>query len=150
MLLYYEDIDIGEDRELGSYTADRDELIQFAERYDPQPIHVDPAAAADTMYGGIIASGWHTSSACMALLVEGFLNDTVSLGSFGLDELRWRTPVRPEDTINVTHRITDKGESTTRDDRGYIENEVEATNEESEEVVFWRATNIFLKRADRE
>jgi acyl dehydratase len=147
MVLYYEDIDIGEVREIGQYTADRDELIQFAERYDPQPIHVDPETAADTMYGGIIASGWHTASACMALLVEGFLNDTASLGSFGLDELRWRTPVRPGDTVSVTHRITDKRESTTRDDRGYIENEVEATNEESEEVVFWRATNIFLKRA---
>jgi acyl dehydratase len=150
MVRYYEDIDSGEVREIGSYTADRDELLQFAERYDPQPIHVDPEAAADTMYGGIIASGWHTASACMALLVEGFLNDTVSLGSFGLDELRWRTPVRPGDTVSVTHRITDKSESTTRDDRGYIENEVQATNEEREEVVFWRATNIFLKRADGE
>lgn len=148
MVLYYEDIDIGDVRALGQYTADRAELIQFAERYDPQPIHIDPEAAADSIYGGIIASGWHTSSACMALLVNGFLNDTVSLGSFGLDELRWRTPVRPGDTVSVTHRLTDKRESTTRDDRGYIENEIEATNEDGEEVVFWRATNIFLKHPD--
>jgi acyl dehydratase len=144
--LYYEDIGVGEVRDLGSYTATADELRRFAERYDPQPIHIDADAAAETMYDGIIASGWHTASACMRLLVDGFLNDTVSLGSFGLDELRWRAPVRPGDTVSVEHEITDKTESDTRDDRGYIENEVVATNEDGEEVIFWRATNIFVRK----
>lgn len=143
--LYYEDIDVGEVRDCGSYTASKEELLRFAERYDPQPIHVNEEAAAETIYQGIIASGWHTASACMRLLVDGFLNDTVSLGSFGLDELRWRVPVRPGDTVTVTHEITAKTESTTRDDRGYIENEVEAVNQNGEEVIFWRATNIFLR-----
>jgi acyl dehydratase len=145
--LYYEDIGVGEVRDLGSYTASKEELLQFAERYDPQPIHVDEDAAAETMYGELIASGWHTASACMRLLVDGFLNDTVSLGSFGLDELRWRVPVRPGDTVTVTHEITGKTESTTRDDRGYIENEIEAMNQNGEEVIFWRATNIFLRES---
>jgi acyl dehydratase len=72
-------------------------VLDFAERYDPQPIHVGLDMAA-TPYEGIIASEWHTASACMALLVEGFPNDTATLGSFGLNELRWRTSVRPNDT----------------------------------------------------
>lgn len=146
MTRYYDDIDVGHTRELGSYTADRRELLEFAERYDPQPIHVDPEAAAETPYGGIIASGWHTASACMALLVEGFLNETATLGSFGLDELRWRTPVRPGDTVSVEARVLEKTESSTREDRGYIESEVEGTNGDGDEVIYWRATNIFLRQ----
>ncbi|SFR63857.1 MaoC family dehydratase [Halogeometricum limi] len=143
---YYEDIDADEVRALGRYTAERDELLQFAERYDPQPIHVDPVAAEDTIYGGIIASGWHTASCCMRLLVDEFLSETATLGSFGLDELRWRTPVYPGDTVSVEVRVLEKTESTSRDDRGYITSEVEATNGDGDEVVYWRATNIFLKR----
>jgi acyl dehydratase len=145
MTLYYEDIDVGHTREVGSYTADRAELLEFARRYDPQPIHVDPEAAAETPFGGLIASGWHTASACMALLVEGFLNDTATLGSFGLDELRWRTPVRPEDTVTVGMEVLERTVSSSRDDRGYVEIEVEATNDDDEEVAYWRATNIFLR-----
>ncbi|WP_435077125.1 MaoC family dehydratase [Halococcus sp. AFM35] len=144
--LHYEDIEVGEVRDLGSYRAPEDELMAFAERYDPQPIHVSEAAARESIHDGIIASGWYTASVCMRLLVDGFLNDAASMGSFGLDELRWRAPVRPGDTITVRNEITDKRESESRDDRGYVENELTAHNQNGEEVVFWRATNIFGKR----
>jgi acyl dehydratase len=144
--LHYEDIEIGEVRELGSYRVATDEITEFAEQYDPQPIHIDEAAARESIHGGIIASGWYTASVCMRLLVNGFLNETVSMGSFGLDELRWRAPVRPGDTINARHEITDKRESSSRDDRGYVQNELVAHNQHDEEVAFWRATNIFGKR----
>ncbi|WP_424009325.1 MaoC family dehydratase [Haloferax denitrificans] len=143
---YYEDIPVGEVLDLGTYTADRTELLRFAERYDPQPIHADPDVAAETMYGGIIASGWHTAGSCMRLLVDGFLAETATLGSFGLEELRWKTPVYPGDTIRAEARILEKTESTSRGDRGYITTEVEATNGADEEVIYWRATNIFLTR----
>ncbi|MFC7128027.1 MaoC family dehydratase [Haloferax chudinovii] len=143
---YYEDIPVGDVRDLGTYTADRAELLAFAERYDPQPIHADPDVAAETMYGGVIASGWHTAGSCMRLLVDGFLAETATLGSFGLEELRWKTPVYPGDTIHVVARILEKTESTSRDDRGYITTEVEATNEADDEVIYWRATNIFLTK----
>lgn len=150
MSRYYEDIDVDETHDIGAYTADRTELLSFAERYDPQPIHVDPDAAAETMYGGIIASGWHTASSCMRLLVDGFLAETATLGSFGPDELRWRNPVYPGDTVHVEVRILGKTESTSRDDRGYVESEVEGTNGDGDEVIYWRATNIFLRKPDSE
>ena len=150
MVRYFEDIDAGETHDLGSYTADREELLAFARRYDPQPIHVDPDAAAQTMFGGLIASGWHTGGSCMALLAEGFLNDTASVGSFGMDELRWRTPVRPGDTVSVAVEITDKHASESRDNRGYVDVELHAENGDGEEVIFWRSTNIILTRAGRD
>lgn len=143
---YFEDVGVGETHDLGSYTADREELLAFARRYDPQPIHVDPAVAADTPYGGLIASGWHTASAVMALLVEGFLGEAATIGSFGLDELRWRAPVRPGDVVHAEVEVLETTPSESRTDRGYVENAVRATVED-DEVVYWRATNIFLTRA---
>jgi len=143
----FEDIDAGETHDLGSYAADRAELIEFARRYDPQPIHVDPDAAARTMFGGLIASGWHTAGSCMRLLAEGFLNDTASVGSFGLEELRWRTPVHPGDTVHVAVELPATHASETRDDRGYVDVELTAENGAGEEVCYWRSTNIILTRA---
>ena len=147
MVRYFEDIDAGETHDLGAYTADREELIEFARRYDPQPIHIDPEAAARTMFGGLIASGWHTGGSCMALLTEAFLNDTASVGSFGLDELRWRTPVRPGDTVHVTAEIPATHASESREDRGYIDIDLHAENGDGEEVLYWDSTNIILTRA---
>ncbi|WP_049986061.1 MaoC family dehydratase [Halobellus rufus] len=146
MVRYFEDITPEETHDLGSYTADRDELIEFAQRYDPQLIHVDPEVARETMYGGLIASGWHTAGSCMALLVEGFLSETATLGSFGLEELRWRTPVRPGDTVRAELAVVETTASESRDDRGYVTLDVRAENEQGEEVVYWRSTNIFLTR----
>jgi acyl dehydratase len=143
---HYEDIEVGEVHDLGSYQVSAEEIQRFAERYDPQPFHVDPEAATESPYGGPIASGWHTGSICMRLAVEGFLNDTVTMGAFGLDELRWRTPLHAGDTVSATLEITGKRESGSRDDRGYIENEVTGTNGDGGEVIFWRATNIFGRR----
>jgi acyl dehydratase len=142
---YFEDLPVGEHYDLGAYTAQREELIAFAERYDPQPIHLDPEAAAETMYGGLIASGWHTASATMRLCVDGFLNDAASLGSFGLSELRWERAVRPGDRVAATLEIADKTASSSREDRGYADLDVEATVD-GETVLAWRSTNIFRRR----
>lgn len=144
--LYYEDIEVGEIRELGEYRVSKDEFTAFAAQYDPQPIHTDEAAAQNSIYGEIIASGWYTASVCMRLLVDGFLSEAASMGAFGLDELRWSTPVRAGDTISVRNEITDKRPSDSRNDRGYVQNEVTAHNQVGEEVVFWRATNIFGRK----
>lgn len=142
----YEDIEEGAVHDVGSFVANEAEIRSFAERYDPQPIHVDPDAAADSIFGGIIASGWYTASACMRLLVDEFFSETVSMGSFGMDELRWRTPVRPGDTVSAELEIVEKIDSTSRDDRGYIKVDVTATNQDGDEVVYWRATNIIGRR----
>ncbi|MGQ4555355.1 MaoC/PaaZ C-terminal domain-containing protein [Halobellus sp. GM3] len=150
MVRYFEDLAEGESHDLGSYTADREELLAFARRYDPQPIHTDPEMAAETMYGGLIASGWHTAGSCMALLVENFLAETATLGSFGLEELRWRAPVYPGDTVRVAVEVIETRASESREDRGYVTNDVVAENEAGEEVLFWRSTNIFITEAGRD
>lgn len=146
MVLYYEDLDVGDVHELGTYRVTKDELTTFAEQYDPQSIHIDEQAAQESIHGGLIASGWYTASVCMRLLVDELLRDAASMGSFGLDELRWRTPVRAGDTISAHNEVTGKKASSSRDDRGYVENDLTASNQDGEEVVFWRATNIFGKR----
>ena len=147
MVRYFEDIEVGETHDLGSYVAEREELLSFARRYDPQPIHTNPEVARETIFGGLIASGWHTASSCMALMVDGFLSETATLGSFGLDELRWRTPVRPGDTIEAEVEVLETTVSGSRDDRGYVQNVVRAENDDDEEVIYWRATNIFVTGA---
>ena len=143
---YFEDIDVGTVFDLGHFSVTRDDILEFAERYDPQPIHVDPEVAEESIYGGLIASGWHTGSLCMRQLANELMNDAASLGSFGLEELRWRKPLRPGDTVFVESEILDKRRSESHDDRGYISNELRGKNAEGELVISWRATNIFLRR----
>jgi acyl dehydratase len=143
---YYEDIAVGERVELGSHTLSKDEIRTFAERYDPQPIHVDEAAAEASVYGGLIASGWHTAAVCMRLLAEGFLNETASMGSPGLDELRWLAPVRPGDSLSASVEILDRRPSESRDDRGYVKNRMIGRNQAGDDVISWEATNIVGRR----
>ena len=117
----FEDIDEGEIYDVGSFEVDAAEIQAFADRYDPQPIHTDAEVAADSIFDGLIASGWFTAASCMRLLVDGFFNETISMGAFGMEELWWPTPVRPGDTVSVSLEIADKRQSTSRSDRGYVE-----------------------------
>ncbi len=96
MTLYLEDFHPGDRRALGARTVTREEIIAFAQQFDPQPFHLDDASG---VYGGIIASGWHTAALAHRLLVDGLVKDVASLGSPGVDELRWLRPVRPGDTL---------------------------------------------------
>lgn len=96
---YVEDIQEGDVHEFGSYEVTRDEIVGFAERYDPQPFHVDEDAARESAFGELVASGWHTASMCMRLLVDNYLADTASAGARGIRDLRWIEPVRPGDTL---------------------------------------------------
>lgn len=145
MTRHYEDVEVGSVHDIGSVTVSEEEIRAFAERYDPQPIHVDPDAAAASPYGGLIASGWHSACLCMRLLAENYLNGTDSHGSFGLDELRWKNPVRPGDTIEAEHRVLSKRPSESGNERGYVEGEVTG-RVDGDEVVYWRATVIFGRR----
>ncbi|WP_135363903.1 MaoC family dehydratase [Halosimplex halophilum] len=107
---YFEDLTVGDTGEHGSYEVTAAEITEFAERYDPQPFHTDPEAAADSPFGGLVASGWHTAAATMRLLVDGHLSDGATRGALGVDELRWRRPVRPGDELTVRTEIVDKDE----------------------------------------
>ncbi len=143
---YYEDITPGETFDLGGFSLAREEMMAFAEQYDPQPIHIDPEAAEASMYGGLIASGWHTGARCMRQLADEFLADVESMGSFGLEHLTWSNPVRPGDRIAVSLEIIEKRTSESYPERGYITTELRGTNADGDEVISWRATNIFARR----
>lgn len=144
---YFEDFEAGSVRELGSFTLSAAEIVEFAEQYDPQPLHTDPEAAEELAFGGLIASGWHTAAACMRLVVDGVLADAASMGALGLDELRWPAPVRPGDEVTVEVEVLDVRPSESRDDRGYVRNRVVGRVGE-QPVLTWEGTNIIGRRGD--
>ena len=143
---YWEDVEIGTRRELGSYTFTQDEIVAFARKYDPQPFHIDPEAAKQSMFGGIIASGWHTVGLMMRLYVEYYLSNVASLVSPGIDDLRWHKPVRPGDRLSVRVTIAKTVASKSKPDRGIVTSLVEVYNQHSELVMSLTAMNIILKR----
>lgn len=101
---YWEDFTVGTTRELGGVTVSREEILEFGRRYDPQPFHVDEDAARRSPFGGLIASGWLTCALAMKMICDGYLLETASLGSPGVEHLRWLKPVRPGDALRL--RIT--------------------------------------------
>ena len=126
---YFEDYTPGEVHEFGSHTVSAEEIIEFAQRYDPQPFHTDPQAAAGSVYGGLIASGWMTGGLMMRMLVDHFLSPLSSMGSPGLDELRWARPVRPGDTLRVRVAVIEARRSQSKPDRGILLVQQECLNQ---------------------
>jgi len=147
-LSYFEDYTLGSTYECGSVSIDQASIIAFAKEFDPQPFHVDPVAAAAGPYGGLIASGWHTAALVMRLLVENYLAPESSLGSAGLDELRWPHPVRPGDTLRVRATVVESRRSLSKPDRGILKTMVEATNSGGATVMRATAINFILVRQD--
>lgn len=143
---YFEDLEVGRTIEVGSRTVSEEEIIEFARQFDPQPFHIDKEAAADSMYGGIIASGWHTCSMMMRLMVEGYLRGSASLGSPGVDEVRWLKPVRGGDTLTVTSTIVEAQASTSKPDRGVVRTVWQATNQRGELVATIKGMGMFGRR----
>ncbi|MEM5438906.1 MaoC family dehydratase [Paraburkholderia diazotrophica] len=143
MGLSYEDLEVGRTYEVGTHTFTRDEIIRFAEQYDPQPFHVDDAGAAASPYGTLIASGWHTCSVMMGMLVRNMLQGSTSMGSPGIDDLRWFKPVRVGDTIRMTNSILDKRVSASKPDRGIVSTEWQGINQNGELVITVRSKAIF-------
>jgi len=143
---YYEDYPTGAVFEGGPIHVDEAEVLAFAHRYDPQPFHVDAAAAARSMYGGIIASGWHTAAMTMRVLVESYLSSVASLGSPGIDELRWMLPVRPGDTLYVRITVIEARRSRSKPDRGIVRTLIETRNQREEQVLSMKAMNFMLCR----
>jgi acyl dehydratase len=147
-LSYHEDYLLGATYECGNVSIDRASIIAFAKEFDPQPFHVDPEAAAAGPYGGLIASGWHTAALVMRLLVENYLASESSLGSAGLEELRWPNPVRPDDTLRVRATVVESRRSLSKPDRGIVKTVVEAVNSDGATVMRATAINFMLVRPD--
>jgi acyl dehydratase len=143
---YFEDYPPGSVEEFGEITVSADEIVEFARRYDPQRIHTDPVAAAQGPYGGLIASGWHTTALMMRLLVERYLSDKSSLGSPGIDELRWLRPVRPGDRLSVRVFVIAATRSRSKPDRGLVRTRVEILNQSHEIVMSLEAMNLVRGR----
>ncbi len=133
---YLEDFSEGQVFELGEETVRKQDILEFARRFDAQPFHIDPEAAKRSIYGGLIASGWHTGSLFMGLLVRGLLHDVASLGASGLDELRWLKPVRPDDTLRARLTVLAVRPSTKHADRGVLTCQGEMFNQRGERVLF--------------
>ena len=144
---YWEDFRVGDVTELGEITVTRDEIVEFARRYDPQPFHVDEEAAREGPFGGLVASGWHTVALFMSMFVRGVLLDSASMGSPGVDELRWTAPVRPGDRLSARVRVTDVQPSSRRSDRGTVFTRSEVLNQDGQVVMTMRARGYF-RRAD--
>lgn len=144
---YLEDFRPGEAIDLGSCTVTRDEILEFARRYDPQPFHLDEEAARRSIYGGLIASGWHTTALLMRLLVDGMVNGAESMGSPGVDEIRWLKPVRPGDTLRARAVVLDVVPSRSKADRGYVRTRYEVFNQRDEKVMTMITLGIFRRRS---
>ncbi len=141
-----EDYVVGSVREFGSIAVDEAQIIDFARRFDPQVFHTDPEAAKGTIYGGLIASGWHTAAMMMRLLVEHYLPLARSLGSPGIDELRWIAPVRPGDELSVRVTVLEANRSRSKPDRGVLRSLVEVLNQNHEVVLTVKGVNFMLCR----
>lgn len=142
---HFEDIEIGETDEFGSYTVEREGIVEFAERYDPQPIHTDEAAARDSFFGELIASGWYTAAITMRLLVDHSLAESAAIGGLGVDELRWPTPVRPGDTLSVRTEVVD---TEARDEETGLVRVAVTTENDAGEVVMSMVSRVLYERRD--
>ncbi|HEX2436944.1 MAG TPA: MaoC family dehydratase [Methylomirabilota bacterium] len=145
-MLYFEDFPPGDVRESPARHLTHDEIVAFASQFDPQPFHLDDAAARRSIYGGLLASGWHTCAIYMRLMWETFLKDTASLGSPGVDEIRWVKPVRPGDTLRVRFTVIEAIPSRSKPDRGIVRSLSEVFNQRGEIVMTMRGLGMFARR----
>jgi len=147
-LRHFDDYLPGASCDCGSVSVSEVEIISFATQFDPQPFHVDPEAAARGPFGGLIASGWHTAALVMRQIVDHYLSAEASLGSPGLDEMRWPEPVRPGDTLRVRVAVVEARRSASKPDRGILKSLIEAVNQDGRTVMRATATNFLRVRPD--
>jgi acyl dehydratase len=143
---YWEDLQPGSVRDLGSTRISAEEIKKFAAQFDPQPFHLDEAAGERSIFGGLCASGWHTCALAMRLTVENFLKDSASLGSPGLEALRWVKPVYPGDTLSLKHSILESRPLRKRLDVGLVRSKWEMTNQDGETVMEMEGYGMFRRR----
>ena len=143
---YWEDYELGRKYPLGLTSFTEQEIVDFARQFDPQSFHVDAEAARGSMFGGLIASGWHVTSKLMRLFVDNYIDTRTALGSPGLDEVRWLKPVRPGDTLTAWVECASKVPSRSRPDLGVIHEHWGATNQKGELVVTVKGINMVRRR----
>ena len=143
---YFEDYEMGAVYEYGYASVSEADIVAFAERFDPQPIHVDARFAGTGPFGGLIASGWHTAGIAMRLIADHYLSRVASLASPGVDELRWPAPVRPGDSLRLRTAIVAARPSRTKPDRGLVRTRAELLNQDDQIVLSLVAMNLLRLR----
>jgi acyl dehydratase len=147
MTLYFEDLAVGDEWTGSEYDVTEAEIKEFAEQYDPQWFHTDAdRAAEESTYGGLIASGWHTTAMTMRLLVDNFLSDAATMGAKGVDELRWKKPVHPGDSLSIRATVEDRQVDSER--RGTVRLRIETTNRDDETVCTMVGIVMFARREE--
>lgn len=144
---FYEDISVGDVRHSDEYRISKDEIVEFGEKYDPQSFHTDEDAAEDSVFGGLVASGWQTAAICMRLHVESS-EDTATQAGVGVDNLRWHLPLRPNDSLRLRYEIIDKRLSESDPGRGFVTTRHEGLNQNDELVISYEATAMVRRQTD--
>ncbi|MBY4636329.1 MaoC family dehydratase [Sphingopyxis sp. XHP0097] len=150
-MLHYEDIEVGRIERFGNKLVDREDVIDFASKFDPQPFHLDDDAAAKTYFGRLSASGWHTASMAMRMMVDHMTErKQAGLGSPGIDELRWLKPVYPGDTLRCETEVLEKRRSESRPDMGIFKSKLTVFNQDDEPVMTMRSNGLIRVRGDKD
>ena len=148
-MIYFEDLEVGRETYFGSYEVTREEVLEFAAKYDPQPFHLSDDEAAKTHFGRLAASGWHTAAMTMAVIARHVVEKRqAGLGSPGIDELRWKKPVHPGDTLHVRGRILEKTPSRSRPEIGSFRTETTVTNQHDQVVMTFISIVLIRRRPE--
>lgn len=145
-MLYWEDFEVGSEQCFGSHAVTEEEIVEFGRAFDPQPFHVDAQAAAASPFAGLVASGWQTAAFCMRMMVDNVLSQSASLGSPGMESLRWKKPVRPGDTLSVRTVVLARRTSKSRPEMGFVKTQFEARNQHDEVVLEMVSQGMFGRR----
>jgi acyl dehydratase len=148
-MIYFEDLELGAETYYGSYEVTREEVLEFAHKYDPQPFHISDEAAAKTHFGRIAASGWHTAAMTMAVIARYVVgHEQAGLGSPGIDDLRWRKPVYPGDTLHVRGTIVEKTPSRSRPQMGSFRTDTVVSNQDDQPVMSFTSIVLIRRRPE--
>ena len=145
-LVYFEDVEVGQVQRFGRYEVTRDEIIEYARQFDPQLFHVDEEAAKRSMFGGLIASGWHTGAMLMRMLCDHAIPGSATTGAVGFDDLKWVKPVRPGDVLSVETLVKEKIESRRRQDVGTVKIESRVLDQHGHAVMTLTSLVLYRRR----
>ena len=144
--IYFEDVLVGAVQRFGGYHVTKEEIVEYARQFDPQSFHVDEEAARQSMFGGLIASGWHTGAIFIRMVVDNVVPIAATTGALGFDDLKWLQPVRPGDVLSVENRIAEKIESRTRRDIGIVKVDSRVLNQREEAVMTLTSLVLYQRR----
>jgi len=146
---YFEDFKPGDVMTHDGISLTEAEILEFADKYDPQPFHTDSVAAEKTIYGGLIASGWQTASTTMRMMYESYIKDSSSMGSPGLDSIRWHKPVRPGDLLSLRVTVKETRRSRSKPDRGIVFSDTETLNQHGDVVMTFSGMTMYRCRDEK-